>query len=100
MAAPFIKLGIPVFPLLPKEKEPTSGMKFLEEATTYPNKIEQWNLDNPNYNVALLADGEFGFFEFDIQDGMEKACAETGQSRPRTREQKSGNHGQHFIFRM
>ncbi len=100
IAAPFIALGIPVFPLLPKVKEPPSGMAFLEEATTDSNKVEQWNTDNPDFNVALLADGEFGFLEFDIVGGMEQACADTGQTRPKTREQKSGGGYNHFIFKM
>ncbi len=100
IALPIAKLGIPVFPLLPKVKEPPSGMKFLEEATTSPNKIIQWDTDNPNYNVAMLADGEFGFLEFDIPDGVEGACREKNQPRPVTREQRSGGGGQHFIFKM
>lgn len=100
IALPIAKLGIPVFPLLPKVKEPPPGMKFLEEATTDPNRIEQWNVDNPNYNVAMLADGDFGFLEFDITDGIEKACAEKHQPRLNTREQLSGKGGQHFIFKM
>jgi putative DNA primase/helicase len=98
LALPLAKLGIPVFPLLPKVKEPPAGMKFLVEATTNPDKIEQWDDDEPNYNCAMLADGEsVCFLEFDA-GGIEQYCEETGQPRPVTREQKSGKGGQHFIF--
>ena len=65
-ATPFIKLGIPVFPLRPGTKVPPANFHFLEEATTDPKKIAAWNAQNPDCNVALLANDEFCFLEFDI----------------------------------
>ena len=70
IAQPFIKLGIPVFPLIPGEKIPPKDFHFLQEATIDPAKVEAWGRENPDYNVALLANGEFCFLEFDIKGGI------------------------------
>lgn len=99
IARPFIDLGIPVFPLAPGGKVPPKGLRFLEEATTDPGKVEAWGRENPDYNVALLADGEFCFLEFDVKGGMKAAAEEMGHEFPITRIQKSGRGFGHFIFR-
>jgi hypothetical protein len=99
IAQPFIKLGIPVFPLVPKDKVPPSGLQFLQEATTDPAKVEAWAKENPDYNVALLANGEFCFLEFDIKGGMKAAALEMGQEVPKTLVQKSGRGFGHWIFK-
>ncbi len=99
IAQPFIKLGIPVFPLTPGEKVPPKDFHFLQEATTDAAKIEVWDRENPDYNVALLANGEFCFLEFDVKGGMKAAAKEMGQEMPRTRTQKSGRGFGHYIFR-
>jgi len=87
IATPFVALGIPVFPLTPKTKIPPSGFHFLEEATIDPGKVASWNDENPDYNVALLANGEFCFLEFDVAKGMSAAAAEMGHEIPLTRTQ-------------
>ena len=79
IAEPFIKLGIPVFPLVPGDKFPPKGLAFLREATTDPGKVMAWGRENPDYNVALLANGEFCFLEFDVKGGMKAAATELGQ---------------------
>jgi hypothetical protein len=99
IAQPFIRLGIPVFPLAPGGKCPPRGLAFLQEATTDPAKVGEWNRENPGYNVALLANGEFCFLEFDVRGGMKAAAAEMGQEAPRTRTQRSGRGFGHYIFR-
>lgn len=99
IATPFVQLGIPVFPLTPKTKIPPSGFHFLEEATIDPAKVASWNDENPDYNVALLANGEFCFLEFDIAKGMSTAAAEMGYEIPLTRTQVSGKGFGHYIFR-
>ena len=99
IAQPFIRLGIPVFPLAPGGKCPPRGLAFLQEATTDPGKVGEWNRENPGYNVALLADGQFCFLEFDVRGGMRAAAAEMGQEAPRTRTQRSGRGFGHYIFR-
>src|ERR1035437_1051204 len=99
IATPFVQLGIPVFPLTPKTKIPPSGFHFLEEATIDPVKVASWNEENPDYNVALLANGEFCFLEFDGAKGMSAAAAEMEHEIPLTRTQVSGKGFGHYIFR-
>jgi len=99
IATPFIQLGIPVFPLSPKTKIPPSGLHFLEEATIDPKKVASWNEENPDYNVALLANDEFCFLEFDVAKGMSTAAAEMGHEIPLTRTQVSGKGFGHYIFK-
>src|SRR5450631_4410179 len=99
IATPFVALGIPVFPLTPKTKIPPSGFHFLEEATIDPAKVASWNDENPDYNVALLANGEFCFLEFDVAKGMSTAAAEMEHEIPQTRTQVSGKGFGHYIFR-
>jgi len=99
IATPFVELGIPVFPLTPKTKIPPSGFHFLEEATIDPVKVASWIDENPDYNVALLANGEFCFLEFDVAKGMSAAAAEMGHGIPLTRTQVSGKGFGHYIFK-
>jgi hypothetical protein len=99
IATPFVELGIPVFPLTPKTKIPPAGFHFLEEATIDPAKVATWNEENPDYNVVLLANGEFCFLEFDVAKGMSAAAAEMGHEIPLTRTQVSGKGFGHYIFR-
>jgi len=99
IATPFIKLGIPVFPLSPHTKVPPANFHFLEEATTDPAKIAAWDALNPDCNVALLANDEFCFLEFDIPKGLTKAATQMGEALPITRTQKSGRGYGHYIFR-
>jgi putative DNA primase/helicase len=98
IASPYIALGVPVFPLSPKSKVPPAGMEFLIEATIDPAKVAQWNAENPNFNAAILANGDYCFLEFD-QLGIKAAAKEMGKTVPETRTQKSGSGGGHLIFR-
>jgi len=99
IAAPFIKLGIPVFPLSPRTKIPPADLHFLEEATTDPVKFAAWDAQNPNFNVALMANEDFCFLEFDIKGGLSKAAVEMNEALPITRTQASGRKFGHYIFR-
>jgi hypothetical protein len=98
IATPFINIGIPVFPLAPETKVPIAGIEWLTAATTDPAKVAQWDAEDANRNVALVADGNFCFLEFD-QLGIKAAADEMGQPVPVTRTQKSGSGGGHFIFK-
>jgi hypothetical protein len=99
IATPFIELGIPVFPLSPGTKIPLAGFKFLEKASTNAETIAQWNTENPDYNVALLANDDYCFLEFDIPNGFSKAAKFKGEELPITRTQVSGKGFAHYIFR-
>jgi hypothetical protein len=101
IATPLAKLGIPVFPLVRGSKVPPSGLHFKAEATADLQRIAEWNLVDPDYNVALLArPHEFCFLEFDVHGGMKAAAQEMGQEVPKTRTQKSGRGFGHYIFRQ
>jgi hypothetical protein len=99
-ALPYAKLGIPVFPLMPREKCPPASMTAWPElATTDLAQIAAWNDENPDYNCALVAGlGRHVFLEFDVMDGMEAAAAEMGEAIPGTRAHRSGRGFAHWLF--
>jgi hypothetical protein len=104
-AAPFIAFGIPVIPLMPKDKMPPSSMKGWQKErkfTTDPAVVAAWNTECSDYNVGLVAMGEedgFCFLEFDGSPGLKKICAQLGQEYPNTRIHRSGRGGGHYIFK-
>ena len=100
-AMPFIALGIPVFPLMPREKRPPASMTAWPElATTDLTQVVAWNKDDPDYNCALVARlGQLVVLEFDINDGMESAAAEMGKALPLTRVHRSGGGFAHWLFK-
>src|ERR1700724_1014808 len=97
-ALPYAKLGIPVFPLEPREKKPAYGLDWDAECTTDFNKIDQCNKINPDYNCGLVAmpDGVF-FLEFD-QGSLEREARRLGFPVPETRVHLSGKNGKHWVF--
>jgi hypothetical protein len=94
-ALPYAHLGIPVFPLEPREKKPVYGLDWDAECTTDSDKINQWNALNPDYNCGLVAlpDGVF-FLEFD-QGSLEQEAEKLGISILLTRVHLSG----HFCWK-
>src|SRR5579883_3647079 len=104
-AAPFIAFGIPVIPLMPKDKMPPLSMKGWQKErkfTTDPAVVAAWNTECSDYNVGLVAMGEedgFCFLEFDGSPGLKKICAQLGQEYPNTRIHRSGRGGGHYIFK-
>lgn len=94
-------MGVPVFPLVPREKCPPATMTgWQERATTDPAQIAAWNVENQDYNVALVAQpGGVCFLEFDIKGGMKAAAEEMGQALPQTRVHVSGKGFAHYVFR-
>jgi hypothetical protein len=99
IALPYAKLGIPVFPLQPRDKRPVNGIDWDAEATTDITKITQWNDQGADSNCALVAtlDGVF-FLEFD-QGSLEEEAARLKVSLPVTRVHISGKGGKHWVFR-
>lgn len=47
------KSGIKVYPLSPGSKVPVQGSHGEHDATSDPNIIREWFLNNPNYNLAI-----------------------------------------------
>jgi hypothetical protein len=97
-ALPYARLGIPVFPLEPREKKPVYGLDWDAECTTDTDKIKKWNAINPDYNCGLVAlpDGVL-FLEFD-QGSLEEEAAMLGIGVPQTRIHLSGKNGKHWVF--
>jgi hypothetical protein len=99
-ALPYAQLGIPVFPLEPREKKPVHGLDWDAECTIEIDKIKQWNKANPDYNCALVAMPEGVFFlEFD-QGSLEEQAQKLGVSIPVTRVHQSGKNGKHWVFKQ
>jgi hypothetical protein len=98
IALPYAKLGIPVFPLQPRDKRPVNGIDWDAEATTDTTKISQWNDQGADSNCALVAtlDGVF-FLEFD-QGSLEEEAARLRVPLPATRVHMSGKGGKHWVF--
>jgi putative DNA primase/helicase len=103
LAAPYIAMGISVFPLQPKSKVPPDWMlKFPVLASVDPKQIDEWDSKLPDANLALLSKadsvGDPCFLEFDVPKGMTDACAEMGQEFPHTRIHISGRKFSHIVF--
>jgi hypothetical protein len=101
-ATPYIRFGIPVFPLEPRGKKPIAGFaRWPDLASTDPKQIAAWNAENPNANCGLVAkeDG-FLILEFDIASGMRDAAAAMGQPIPLTRAHRSGGGFGHWVFKQ
>lgn len=47
--------GFRVFPIVPGGKTPPAGMRFKQEATTDPAKIQSWWSFEPRYNMGVAA---------------------------------------------
>jgi hypothetical protein len=97
LAAPYIAMGIEVFPLKPEAKEPALAGSWKELCTKDPAQIAKWDLDNPDYNLALVAKRDsICILEFDVRAGWKNCCE--GHDIPATRIHKSGNGFAHVIF--
>jgi hypothetical protein len=100
-ALPLITRGIPVIPLLPRDKVAfLSGWE--DAATTDPNQIEQWNSQGMDYNcgaVAKAIPGGFWMFEYDSGDVANRVYADTKKKLPNTFRVKSSEGRGHIYFR-
>jgi putative DNA primase/helicase len=98
LAEPFLKHNIPVFPVKAHGKAPITpgGCK---DATINIDQVRTWDTQYPgcNIGIAALSGGDICFLEFDAY-GIKAAAEEFGQSVPKTRVQKSGSGGGHYIF--
>jgi putative DNA primase/helicase len=99
LAEPFLALNIPVFPLVAGEKRPIT-INGCKDATINLDQVIAWDTEYPgcNIGIAALSGGDFCFLEFD-QKGIKDAATEMNADIPKTRVQKSGNGGAHFMFK-
>lgn len=107
-ALAYAKMGMAVFPLVPKSKNPATQHGF-QNATTDPNQIEEWWGGNPNYNIGI-ASGQMsgGIIVVDLDIDKEKGKygnetlreweSEHGQL-PDTCRTITGRGGYHLLYR-
>ena len=71
-ALAYAKMGMAVFPLVPKSKNPATQHGF-QDATTDFNQIDKWWMKNPNYNIGI-ATGQVsgGLIVIDLDIDKEK----------------------------
>lgn len=100
-ATQVLKYGIPVIPVLPKQKKAfITGWD--EAATTDLTTIDGWDASYTDHNCAAVAKGtpdSFWFFEVDSKDVMDRIQAETGNDMPDTFAVRSRPGRGHFYFR-
>lgn len=107
-ALAYAKMGMAVFPLVPKSKNPATKNGF-KDATTDPNQIDKWWKKNPNYNIGI-ATGQVsgGLIVIDLDIDKEKGKygnetlreweSEHGQL-PDTCRTITGRGGYHLLYR-
>ncbi len=64
-AQQYAAMGLPVFPLKPKDKRPATRNGY-KDATVDRQQIAQWWAKNPEYNIGLATGG--GFFVVDVDE--------------------------------
>lgn len=106
-ALAYAKMGMAVFPLIPKNKKPVTANGF-HDATTDPAQIEKWWRSNPNYNIGIATgqmSGGLVVIDLDIDDEKGRYGNETlrewetehGQL-PDTCRTITGRGGYHLLF--
>lgn len=106
-ALAYAKMGMAVFPLIPKNKKPVTANGF-HDATTDPAQIEKWWGANPNYNIGIATgqmSGGLVVIDLDIDDEKGKYGNETlreweiehGQL-PDTCRTITGRGGYHLLY--
>ena len=98
IAMPLVKRGIPVIPVLPRDKK-TVLKNWQSLATVESDQIEKWDEENPEYNVGAVARvGGIWMLDCDVPDLLQTIQKETGQVFPQTFSVRS-NKGLHFYFK-
>src|SRR6266478_3900870 len=98
IAMPLAARGIPVIPVLPRQK--ATGLKGWQNlATTELEQIEKWNEENFQYNAGVVAKlNGFWMLDCDVQDLPQTIEKETAKVFPKTFSVRS-NKGLHFYFK-
>ena len=58
----YAKIGIPIFPLVPRDKIAFAGSHGYKDATTDEKKIVEWWSRHPNANIGIATGDGAGFF--------------------------------------
>ena len=98
----YARMGLPVFPLRPRDKRPFLAGGF-KVATTDAGKVQEWWSRWPDANIGCPTGEVSGFWvlDVDLPDGPESLRAlETrhGELRPSARI-RTGSGGLQFLFR-
>lgn len=107
-ALAYAKMGMAVFPLVPKSKKPATAKGF-HDATTDSGQIEDWWKRNQNYNIGIATgQASRGVIVIDLDIDKEKGeygtetlrdwQAEHGQL-PDTCQTITGRGGYHLLYR-
>lgn len=106
-ALAYVKMGMAVFPLIPKNKKPVTANGF-HDATTDPAQVEKWWGANPDYNIGIATgrmSGGLVVIDLDIDEEKGKYGNETlreweaehGQL-PDTCRTITGRGGYHLLY--
>jgi len=96
--------GIPVFPLLPRSKNPRKGSNGFKDATCDLEQVRAWWRENPHYNIGIPAGEKSGVLVLDIDPRhggdsvVEQWTAKFGPWPP-TAEVVTGSGGRHVYFK-
>jgi putative DNA primase/helicase len=73
-ALTFSSLGIPVFPLTPRQKIPLKGSNGCKDASCEPDKIISWWTETPAANIGLAMGQGLFALDFDVKGGQPGAA--------------------------
>jgi len=98
--------GFHVFPLLPNSKRPAIK-RWPELATTNPDEVGAWWVDNPDYNIGIHTRGLL-VIDLDPKDGGPENWAALLESHellgdeppPRTMTVRTPSGGTHLYFKL
>ena len=95
--------GFRVFPLSPNSKIPPKGLPWKEAATSDELQVEEWWLENPDYNIGVATGGGLLVVDADVKKGAPglasaDALVARGLSPEMTVETPSG--GRHLYARV
>jgi hypothetical protein len=96
--------GVPVFPLLPRSKNPRKGSNGFKDATCDLEQVRAWWREDPSYNIGIPCGEESGFLVLDIDprhggDATVDAWIAKYGPWPPTAEVVTGSGGRHVYFK-
>lgn len=77
-------IGVPVFPLQPRSKEPWPGSHGFKDATTDPETVRAWWTRAPTANIGAATGHQFDVIDVDGPAGIASIAAHIDALRPHT----------------